>query len=77
MANLIGATRETVTLGLGHLQLEKRIRVSRRRITVVNRADLASEVHGTGPPRYSGAVRGRAPERDMTQSIEAKVIANT
>src|SRR5262249_44952920 len=49
VANLIGATRETVTLGLGQLQVEKRIRVSRRRIIVVNRADLAREVQGTSP----------------------------
>jgi CRP-like cAMP-binding protein len=46
LANLIGATRETVTLGLGQLRSEQCIRVSRQRIIVVNREALAKEVHG-------------------------------
>ena len=44
-ASLIGATRETVTVALGHLQLEGLIRVNRRRITVVDRQRL-TEVAG-------------------------------
>jgi len=47
LANLIGATRETVSLGLGQLQVERSIRVSRRRITVVNRGRLECEVRGS------------------------------
>jgi CRP/FNR family cyclic AMP-dependent transcriptional regulator len=47
LANLIGATRETVTLGLGQLRSEQYIRVSRQRIIIVNREALAREVHGT------------------------------
>jgi CRP-like cAMP-binding protein len=47
LANLIGATRETVTLGLGQLRAEQHIRVSRQRIVVVNREALAREVQGT------------------------------
>ncbi len=41
MAGLIGATRETVTLMLGQLQLEGLIQVKRRSITIVNRQGLA------------------------------------
>jgi CRP-like cAMP-binding protein len=55
LANLVGATRETVTLTLGQMQKEGLIRVSRRRITVLNRAGLAAEVAGDpmpgAPPR--------------------------
>ena len=36
LANMIGATRETVTITLGELQTEKRILVDRRRITLLN-----------------------------------------
>ena len=44
MANVIGSTRETVTVVLGHLQAEELIQVSRRQITVTNLEKLASEV---------------------------------
>jgi CRP/FNR family cyclic AMP-dependent transcriptional regulator len=50
LANLVGATRETVTLTLGQMQKEGLIRVSRRRITVLNRAGLAAEVAGDPMP---------------------------
>lgn len=40
LASLIGATRETVTIILGQLQLDGLIDVRRRRITVLNRAGL-------------------------------------
>jgi CRP-like cAMP-binding protein len=43
LASLIGATRETVTLTLGHLQAERLIRVQRRRLTVLDRQRLAIE----------------------------------
>jgi CRP-like cAMP-binding protein len=46
LANLVGATRETVTLTLGQLQADGLIRVKRRRVVVVNRAGLAAEVSG-------------------------------
>jgi CRP/FNR family cyclic AMP-dependent transcriptional regulator len=50
MAGLIGATRETVTVALGHLQLEGLIRVYRRRITVLDRQRLADAVAGNASP---------------------------
>jgi CRP-like cAMP-binding protein len=43
LASLIGATRETVTIVLGQLQLEGFIRVERRCITVLDRDRLAAE----------------------------------
>jgi CRP-like cAMP-binding protein len=52
LANLIGATRETVTLTLGQLQVDGLIRMRRRRLAVMNRAALASEV--SGEPAGSG-----------------------
>jgi CRP/FNR family transcriptional regulator, cyclic AMP receptor protein len=54
LANLIGATRETVTLTLGRLQLERLIRVQRRRITVLNLKQLADEASGESPPSKTG-----------------------
>jgi CRP-like cAMP-binding protein len=58
LANLIGATRETVTLTLGQLQKEGLIAVTRRRVTVLDRARLAAEVAGESPPARP------APRRD-------------
>src|SRR5581483_7667550 len=46
LANLIGATRETVTLTLGQLQKEGLVEVTRRRITVLDRERLAAEAAG-------------------------------
>jgi CRP/FNR family cyclic AMP-dependent transcriptional regulator len=43
LASLIGATRETVTIVLGQLQLEGFIRVQRRCITVLDRERLTNE----------------------------------
>jgi len=48
LANLIGATRETVTLTLGQLQREGLIEVNRRRIRVLERDRLTAE--GNGQP---------------------------
>jgi CRP-like cAMP-binding protein len=51
LANLIGATRETVTLALGQFQREGLIRVHRRLITVVDRVRLeAAAAGGLAPP---------------------------
>ncbi len=46
LAGLIGATRETVTITLGQLQLDGLIRVRRKLITVVDRDGLATEAQG-------------------------------
>jgi CRP/FNR family cyclic AMP-dependent transcriptional regulator len=46
MANLIGATRESVTLTLGQLQKEGLIEVNRRRVIVLDRNRLAAEAAG-------------------------------
>ncbi|CAN5857640.1 Crp/Fnr family transcriptional regulator [soil metagenome] len=46
LAGLIGATRETVTITLGQLQLDGLIKVQRRNITVVDRDRLTSEAQG-------------------------------
>jgi CRP-like cAMP-binding protein len=46
LAGLIGATRETVTITLGQLQLDGLIRVQRRRISVLDRDGLETEARG-------------------------------
>jgi CRP-like cAMP-binding protein len=46
LANLIGATRESVTLALGRLRAERLIRVSRRQLVVLDRARLSAEAEG-------------------------------
>ncbi len=43
LAGLIGATRETVTITLGQLQLDGLIRVQRKKITIINRDGLLME----------------------------------
>jgi CRP/FNR family transcriptional regulator len=52
LSNLIGATRETVTLTLGQLQRENLILVRRRRITVLDRNRLTAEANGVLVPKY-------------------------
>jgi CRP/FNR family cyclic AMP-dependent transcriptional regulator len=50
LANLIGATRERVTVTLGLLQREGLIVVSRRRLFVLDRPRLAAEAEGAVEP---------------------------
>ncbi len=45
LANMIGSTRESVTLALGELQAEGLIRIQRRKITVAAPERLAHAVH--------------------------------
>jgi CRP-like cAMP-binding protein len=47
LASLIGATRETVTVTLGQLQLERLIRIERRLIKVLDRKRLVAEANGS------------------------------
>lgn len=49
LANLIGSTRESVTIALGELQAEKCLRVGRRRIVLTNLEALAHGVHLPSP----------------------------
>lgn len=60
ISNLIGATRESVTVTLGQLQRDRLIQVLRRRILVLDRRRLAAEAAGEMPP--VGAA-GRSPVR--------------
>ena len=57
LADLIGSTRESVTLILGELQAEKRLHVGRKRIVLTNREALA---HGVNLPP-SGLVHALDP----------------
>jgi CRP-like cAMP-binding protein len=52
LSNLIGATRESVTLTLGQLQREKLILVRRRQIMILDRRRLTAEATGVLVPRY-------------------------
>lgn len=49
LANIIGSTRETVTVALGKLQLEGLIRVKRQRIKLLDVQRLARCVHRPAP----------------------------
>ena len=49
LANVIGSTRETVTVTLGRLQLEGLLRVRRRRIKVLDLERLARSVDRSAP----------------------------
>lgn len=55
LANLIGATRETVTLTLGQLQREGLIQVRRRRLVVLSRRRLAEEAGAEDLPAMNHA----------------------
>ena len=52
IASLIGSTRETVTVMLGQLQAEGKIKIARRRITVLDLPGLRNEVHEFAPPTH-------------------------
>jgi len=56
LANLIGATRETVTSILGQLQRRGWVAIERRQITVLDRQRLADEADETeaAPPAPCG-----------------------
>ncbi len=49
LAGLIGVTRESVTLALGDLQLERLITVGRQRIVVLNEQKLTRALNATTP----------------------------
>ena len=49
LANVIGSTRETVTVVLGEMQQEGLIRIGRRKITITDLEKLAGSVHRTVP----------------------------
>ncbi len=66
IASLIGATRESVTLILGQLQLEKLIQVHRRQLTVLDRDRLYCETKGQSPP--AAPERGAAREAALRSS---------
>ena len=51
MASVIGSTRETVTVVLGHLQAENMLTIARRRIVLKNLEMLAKEVNEPIPPK--------------------------
>ncbi len=50
MANIIGSTRETVTVVLGELQREGMIEIARRRVKIVDLAKLGREVNQVPVP---------------------------
>jgi len=56
-ANLVGATRETITLTLGQLQKDGLIVINRRRITVLDRQRIEVEANGSVPALVPPAVR--------------------
>ena len=67
LASLIGATRESVTLILGQLQLEKLIRVRRRQLTILDRGRLLSESNGAAPVSAGKSTTGRRGPRVAPQ----------
>ena len=59
MANIIGSTRETVTVVLGELQQEGLLEVKRRRVILKDLDRLATSI-GATPPEIPGSPRNRA-----------------
>ena len=57
LANVIGSTRETVTVVLGDLQSEGLLRVGRRRIVLIDPERLAAIVHRPAPASATGERR--------------------
>ena len=57
MASIIGSTRETVTVVLGHLQKENLIQIARRRVVILNL------------PRLAEAVNEKAPEIGLVEQV--------
>lgn len=49
LASVIGSTRETVTVLLGELQSEGRLKIGRRKIVVTDLADLAATIRAPAP----------------------------
>lgn len=49
MASIIGSTRETVTVVLGQLQKEGLLKISRRRVVILNLSRMAQEVNEPVP----------------------------
>lgn len=60
LANIIGSTRETVTVVLGEMQSEGLIKVGRRKVVICSLEKLANGVQRT-PPRLSDAATRPAP----------------
>lgn len=54
LANIIGSTRETVTVVLGELQAEGRLQIGRRKIVLTDIVWLADSV-GAATPHFTGA----------------------
>ncbi|HUY92179.1 MAG TPA: Crp/Fnr family transcriptional regulator [Pirellulales bacterium] len=53
LANIIGSTRETVTMLLGELQLEGYLKLARRNLTITNIDRLAASVSASPPKHLS------------------------
>ncbi len=53
LANVIGSTRETVTVVLGELQAEGFLKLGRRKIVITRMGPMAASVEAT-PPRLAG-----------------------
>jgi CRP-like cAMP-binding protein len=68
MANLIGATRESVTVALGQLRSEGSVQCGRRKITLTNPAKLARSV-GRQPPLEPRPNRSSRPHRASTLAV--------
>ncbi|WP_013628517.1 MULTISPECIES: Crp/Fnr family transcriptional regulator [Rubinisphaera] len=58
LANLIGSTRETVTVVLGELQLEKLVKVQRRQLILKKMEALAQQIDAP-PPSISSRREGK------------------
>jgi len=59
LANVIGSTRETVTVILGELQAERYLTVGRRKLVLTDMARLAASIEAEPPRPRSAAVRAR------------------
>ncbi len=67
LASLIGVTRESVTLVLGQLQLEKLVRLRRRAIVVLDPVRLSRETNRTESLAVSDGLNSRSRRVDDTR----------
>lgn len=72
LANVIGSTRETVTVLLGELQLEGLLSVGRRKIVLKKPDEMAAGVHRTAPslPRTAPPAMKRPPAATSVKPAE-------
>jgi CRP-like cAMP-binding protein len=69
LANIIGSTRETVTVLLGELQTERQLELGRQKIVLLDLRGLAASAHADLPARWAG-LSGKAHGGNNAPSVK-------